>query len=110
MAVPPPKGNMYYTSFPPPMPLTKAPKPIALPQRPHFLILALPFFLYVIVTTISFLSHLVKASWAYGLTIPSLHVKNMSRAPLQCDIPCSNYGALFMHISLVHHQRRCCTF
>ncbi len=78
MEVPPPIGNMYYTSFPPPMPLTQAPKPIALPQRPHFLILALPSFPYVIVTTASFLSHLVKASWACGLTILSLHVKNMS--------------------------------
>jgi len=47
-------GDVSPNSFPPPMPLAKAPYPIALSQGPHFVVLAPPSFPCVITTFASF--------------------------------------------------------
>jgi hypothetical protein len=64
-------GDVSPNSSPPPTPLAKAPQPIVLPQGPHSIVLAPPFFLCVIMISIPF--HPVRASQAYELTVPSMH-------------------------------------
>jgi hypothetical protein len=60
MEASPPIGNVYPSSFLAPMPLTKAPQPIALPQRPHSVVLAPLFFPCVIMTFVSILAHPIR--------------------------------------------------
>jgi hypothetical protein len=60
-------GDVSLNFSPPPMPLTKAPQPIVLPQGPHFVVLALPFFPCVIMTSALIPSHPIRAFRAYEL-------------------------------------------
>lgn len=72
-----------------------------------------PSFPYVVST--SFLvplppSHLARTCWAPNSTKPSSNVQSKSRVLPQHNIPCSNYGDLFTHQGLNHHQRWCQAF
>lgn len=62
MEAPPPIRDVSFSSFPPPMPLAETFQPIALPQKPRYVFLAPPSFLYVILTFASIPTHLIRAS------------------------------------------------
>lgn len=98
-------GDVSPNSSPPPMPLAKAPQPIVLPQGPHSIVLAPPFFLCIIMISTLIPLHPVRASQAYELTVPSMHVESMSRSPLHSDTPCFDYGAKDLCILVWHTIR-----
>ncbi len=97
-------GDVSLNFSPPPMPLAKALQPIVLPHGPHFIVLAPPSFPCVITTFALIPTQPIRASRAYELTIPSVHVESMSRSPLQHDTPYSSCGALFIHLLLGFHM------